>query len=111
MNGSPGGEKEILTQENDRTIILDSVSNGTLARQGNSNIQKLPGHQQSYSNSANTSPGHLEYNTLTTPRGGQYQLTLPDGTNIWLNSASSVTYPTSFTGKDRRVTITGEVYF
>src|SRR5258708_7091401 len=109
--GRPGGDKAILTLANGRTIVLDSVSNGTLTRQGNSQIQKLSGRQLSYSNTANTSPGHLEYNTLTTPTPAQYHLTLPDGTNIWLNSASSVTYPTSFTGKDRRVTITGEVYF
>ncbi|HMH23970.1 MAG TPA: FecR family protein, partial [Puia sp.] len=51
------------------------------------------------------------YNTLTTPRGGQYQLELPDGTKVWLNAASSITYPTSFAGGERRITMTGEAYF
>jgi transmembrane sensor len=63
--------------------------------------------------------GKLEYgkadrvvfNTMSTPRGGQYQLTLPDGTNVWLNAASSITYPTAFTASTREVTITGEAYF
>jgi ferric-dicitrate binding protein FerR (iron transport regulator) len=48
---------------------------------------------------------------MTTPRGGQYQLTMPDGTQVWLNAASSITYPTVFTGKTRNVSITGEAYF
>ncbi len=48
---------------------------------------------------------------MTTPRGGQYQLTLPDGTQVWLNAASSITYPTTFIEKNRTVKITGEVYF
>jgi len=53
----------------------------------------------------------LSYNTLSTAIGGQTQLLLADGTKVWLNSASSITYPTVFSGKDRRVTITGEAYF
>ena len=53
----------------------------------------------------------VAYNTMTTPRGGQYRLTLPDGTQIWLNAASSITYPTAFVGPERKVEITGEVYF
>src|SRR5699024_4772886 len=53
----------------------------------------------------------VQYNTLTTPRGGQYQLTLADGTKVWLNSASSIRYPVAFNGKERKVTVTGEVYF
>ncbi len=48
---------------------------------------------------------------MSTPKGGQYQLTLADGTRVWLNAASSITYPTSFNGKTREVKITGEVYF
>lgn len=67
----------------------------------------------------NNNRGHLTYNTsdeavmniMQTPRGGQYQLTLVDGTRVWLNAASSITYPTAFTGKTREVNITGEAYF
>ncbi len=55
--------------------------------------------------------GEASYNTMSTPRGGQYQLILSDGTRVWLNAASSITYPTSFIEKTRIVSITGEVYF
>lgn len=50
-------------------------------------------------------------NMMSTPRGGQYRLTLSDGTKVWLNAASSITYPTAFTGKKRSVTVSGEAYF
>jgi ferric-dicitrate binding protein FerR (iron transport regulator) len=53
----------------------------------------------------------VAYNTLSTPAGGQFQIKLPDGSRVWLNAASSITYPTAFTGNDRRVSITGEGYF
>jgi ferric-dicitrate binding protein FerR (iron transport regulator) len=48
---------------------------------------------------------------MSTPRGGQYQLTLADGSQVWLNAESSITYPTAFNGNDRKVSITGEAYF
>src|SRR3546814_14092099 len=51
------------------------------------------------------------FNTLSTPRGGEYQLILPDGSRVWLNAASSIRFPTVFTGKEREVEITGEAYF
>ena len=51
------------------------------------------------------------YNTITTPRGGQYQVILPDGSSVWLNASSSLRFPTAFIGKERRVEITGEAYF
>src|SRR5699024_10149606 len=53
----------------------------------------------------------MKYNTLTTPRGGQYQLTLSDGTRVWLNAGSSIRYPVVFNGEERRVEMTGEAYF
>ncbi len=55
--------------------------------------------------------GEMMINTLSTPRGGQYRLLLPDGTEVWLNAASSIRYPASFAGKERRVTVTGEAWF
>jgi len=59
----------------------------------------------------NEKPTEVLYNTLATPRGGQYQLMLPDGSKVWLNAASSIRYPTAFVGKTRQVDITGEAYF
>jgi ferric-dicitrate binding protein FerR (iron transport regulator) len=55
--------------------------------------------------------GPVAYNTLTTPRGRQFQVVLSDGSKVWLNAASSITYPTAFTGTKREVSITGEAYF
>lgn len=106
----PGGNRAILTLAGGRQIILDSAANGLLTQQGNARIQKLANGQLAYQRIHEKSTEVL-YNTLSTPRGGQYQLTLPDGSRVWLNAASSITYPTAFTGTDRTVKITGEAYF
>ncbi|WP_205512788.1 FecR family protein [Longitalea arenae] len=108
---SPGGNKAILTLADNSTIVLDNAANGKLAQQGVATISKSGDGSLAYSLPANRE-GNSEplYNTLRTPRGGQYQLTLSDGTKVWLNAASSVTYPTSFTGDERKVSISGEVY-
>lgn len=109
---APGGNKAVLTLANGKTIILDNAHAGRLARQGSSKVTKvnngLIAYKAGTSISSVTEP--VQYNTLTVPRGGQYQLILPDGTKVWLNAASSIRYPTAFTGQERRVTITGEVY-
>jgi transmembrane sensor len=107
----PGSNKAILTLANGSKIILDSVHNGTLAQQGNTNIVKTDSGQLAYTTSAEKPEKEIALNTLSTPRGGQFQLILPDGTKVWLNAASSITYPTAFVGKERKVTVTGEVYF
>src|SRR5258708_3201326 len=106
----PGGNKAVLTLSNGSNIILDSAANGRLAQQGNAAIVKLANGQLAYTVSG-TAGGQVLYNTMSTPRGGQYCLTLPDGTRVWLNAASSIKYPTAFVGKERRVEITGEAYF
>lgn len=107
---APGGNKATLTLGNGQTIVLDSVSEGSVAQQGHSTVVKLSGGQLAYV-AGKGGAGETLYNTLVTPIGGQYQITLPDGTKVWLNSASSIRYPTAFTGKERRVAITGEAYF
>jgi transmembrane sensor len=105
----PGGNKAVLILGDSSTIILDSAANGQLAQQGNANIIKQRDGQLIYkSRSIDHSP--LAFNTLRTPRGGQYQLVLPDGSKVWLNAASSITYPTAFEGKERKITIDGEAY-
>ncbi|MEJ7587253.1 MAG: FecR family protein [Ferruginibacter sp.] len=106
---APGGDKAILTLADGTAIILDDVKNGTLARQGNTRVIKINGKLNYHV--LGTGNGEVLYNTIATPRGGQYQVELPDGSKVWLNAASSLRFPTTFTGKSRRVEINGEVYF
>jgi transmembrane sensor len=106
---TPGGNKAVLTLGNGTRIILDTTKSGTIAHQGAATILKLDNGRLAYQ-PINEKPGSIVYNTLSTPRGGEYQLTLPDGSQVWLNAASSITYPTSFSGAERTVKITGEAY-
>ena len=106
----PGGNRAILTLDNGASMILDSLDNGPIAHQGNSNISKTANDCLTYS-MENASPLEIAYNTLTTPRGGRYRLVLPDSTKAWLNDTSSITFPSAFTGTQRLVMISGEVYF
>jgi ferric-dicitrate binding protein FerR (iron transport regulator) len=105
---APGGNKAILTLADGKNIVLDTASNGTLAQQGGIKVIKT-GAQLNYSSGIN--PAEVLYNTVTTPKGGQYQLTLSDGSRVWLNAASSLHFPTAFSGKERKVELTGEGYF
>ena len=105
----PGGDKATLTLADGSTIVLDDAQNGTLAQQGNSKIIKLDG-KLSY-DPTNKNSREIIYNTISTPKGGQYQLELVDGSKVWLNATSSIHFPTSFIGNERRIEITGEAYF
>lgn len=106
----PGGNKAVLILADGTSIVLDSASDGTIASQGATKVVKLGSGQLVY-NSSDAGPAFVSYNTLTTPRGGQYQVTLQDGTIVWLNSGSSLRYPTVFIGNERKVEISGEAYF
>jgi ferric-dicitrate binding protein FerR (iron transport regulator) len=105
----PGGDKAYLTLADGKIIVLDSAVNGNLANQGSVTIIKLDG-LISYNGSGNAD-GTVAYNTITTPRGGQFQLLLADGSKVWLNAASSFRFPTSFPGSERKVELSGEAYF
>lgn len=107
---APGKTQAILTLSGGRQLILDSAAQDTVLIEGADVIASAKGRLAYNAGSAGTGVEAV-YNTLTTPRGGQYQLTLPDGTKVWLNAASSIKYPTAFNGKDRTVTVTGETYF
>ncbi len=105
-----GGKKAMLTLADGRVIILDSSINGALAQQGNTEVIKLENGEIEYKKTGNVNGDEELINTMRTPRGGQYQLKLGDGTKVWLNSASSISYPAIFSGNTRKVNITGEVY-
>jgi transmembrane sensor len=103
---APGTSKAILTLSDGRTMVLDSIR-GSIAGISGARVVNNNGGI-AYSSAADQSSS---INTISTPRGGQYQLTLSDGSKVWLNAASSVKFPTAFNGKDRKVEITGEAYF
>ena len=103
----PGANKAVLTLADGQQIMLDTLQTRSLGVQGAARVEQQQGRLV-YMNSGN---GPVAYNTVTTPRGVQYRLALADGSEVWLNAASSITYPTSFTGNTREVVITGEAYF
>lgn len=107
---APGRERALLTLSDGSTIVLDSASSGILARQGNAQVIKQANGSIAYHAEGTGRLGTVT-NTMSTPRGGRYHLVLPDGTGVWLNAASSITYPTAFTGDTRQVSMKGEVYF
>lgn len=106
---TPGTTKAILILGNGGQINLNAMANGRIAQAGNTVIKKINNGQLVYEN--NSGQKEISYNTIVTPRGGQYQVTLPDGTEVWLNAASSLKYPTAFVGRERHVDLTGEAYF
>ncbi|HTN37211.1 MAG TPA: FecR domain-containing protein, partial [Arachidicoccus sp.] len=118
-----------LTLAGGRKLLLDSTASGVLALQGNLRVMALQGGlayialkgadslmQQNWPDTTQLAMDEdrtaLEIqNTLSTPRGARYHLTLSDGTKVWINAASSITFPVSFRGRERQVAIKGEAYF
>lgn len=105
----PGSNRAVVQLTNGHTIELDSTAKGLIARQGSVTVMNSKG-KLDYINSPNQ-PSLPGYNTITTPKAGQYQLVLSDGTRVWLNAASSLVYPVVFAGNQRSVTLQGEGYF
>ncbi len=105
---APGGNKAMLTLADGSVISLDSAANGLLAQEGGTSVSKQHNGQLAYKGT-NTS-GEQQFNTLSVPKGGTYALLLPDGSKIWLNSASTLRFPLAF-GTERKVMLTGEAYF
>lgn len=108
----PGGDRATLTLADGSVVVLDSAKDGTIAKEGITTINLLGGeityanHQKEHQTGKN-----LEKNTLTTPRGGEFKLVLPDGSHVWLNAASTLRFPSQFNGAIREVELTGEAYF
>lgn len=110
---APKETRAVITLADGSKVYLDSAGNGVLARQNNVNVVKNDNGQIAYQ--AVTQSGAeatVTYNTLTNPRGSKViDLALSDGSHVWLNAGSSITFPVAFTGKERRVEMTGEAYF
>lgn len=105
---SPGGNKAVLVLEDGVEVSLNELGLGEVAIEGEVLARKTGEGALNYD--ART-PEEVTYHTLRTPRGGQFQLTLADGTKVWLNASSSIRFPTAFTEKERLVAIEGEVFF
>ncbi|MCD0490393.1 DUF4974 domain-containing protein [Pedobacter sp. MC2016-14] len=108
---SPGSNKAILTLADGSKIELNDSLSGSLAQQGNINIKKTADGQLIYQVGNNNGAIETGDNMISTPRGGQYQVILPDQSHVWLNASSSIKFPAAFAGNLRQVKITGEVYF
>ena len=108
-----GRDGAILTLADGSKMVLDSLNNGLVTNQNGAAVILQNGELLYQTPAAHgaTAATDVVYNTMTTPRGRKFQLTLPDGSKVWLNAESSIKYPTVLTGKERRVEVTGEVYF
>lgn len=106
----PGGNKAMLMLSDGSVIALNDAENGTLAQQGGTKVVKLADGELAYETEKRQATAEV-FNTIVTPRGGKYQLTLPDGSKVWMNAASTLRYPTAFNGETREVFLTGEAYF
>ncbi len=109
----PDDNATVLTLADGRTIMLNDTEEGILAREGGVNIKKIEDGSIYYEAPTSTSitGSEMKFNTMTTPKGHSYQLLLPDGTRVWLNTSSSIRFPIAFNGKERKVILKGEAYF
>ncbi|MFD2582429.1 FecR family protein [Pedobacter vanadiisoli] len=108
---APGKDSAYLILADGKRISLTDAANGNIANQAGVSIAKTASGHVIY-RVADTENGVLAFNTIETPRGGQYQVQLPDGTLVWLDAASSLRFPTSFKGQaNRKVELKGEGYF
>ncbi|OKL40020.1 FecR family protein [Pontibacter flavimaris] len=105
----PGGDKAMLTSSDGTVFVLEELENGTVRDEKGVRVSKKDGLVSF--EIAETGSEQVFFNTISTPVGGQYQVVLPDGSKVWLNAASSLHFPSAFTGRERVVELTGEGYF
>jgi transmembrane sensor len=110
INNSGNYNKAILTLADGQTVDLNGTANGIIAQEGGARIQKTQDGKLLY-NADDDSIAAAGMNILNTPKGGQYQIALPDGSKVWLNASSALKFPTVFQGKERVVELMGEAYF
>ena len=109
---APQSNKAVITLANGQKVFLDSMANGALAVQGNVKLVKLANGKIAYEHHSGEISTKMEYNTLSNPRGSKViNMVLSDGSKVWLDVGSSITYPVAFTGNERTVSVTGEAYF
>lgn len=109
VDKAPGKNGAILTLADGTQVVLDSLQDGVVAAQNGARVSLKEGGLN-YDPVA-SGAHEVAYNTITTPKGRQFQVRLPDGTGVWLNAGSTLTFPTAFTGKERKVRVEGEAYF
>ncbi|SHE88107.1 FecR family protein [Pedobacter caeni] len=110
----PGGNKAILTLADGSEVVLDGATKESFAHQQEVNIARVGEGQLSFDRQSDTqipASTAVKYNVISTPKGGQYRVVLPDGTKVWLNAVSSIRFPSYFSAGERKVEISGEVYF
>lgn len=111
QNIPAGGNKAVLTLSNGKEIVLNDAGQGDIVKQAGLRIYKTAAGEIVYEASSTGNPSDTGINRITTPRGGQYSVVLPDGSKVWLNAASMLSYPVNFAASERRVTLQGEAYF
>lgn len=108
---APGGNKATLVLSDGKQVVLSDVGLGNITEDDGMLIKKSADGQLAYYDNGTGNKQKKGFNSIKTPKGGQYQVVLPDGSKVWLNAASSITYPAAFNSNERRVTLTGEGYF
>ncbi|MGQ7857578.1 FecR family protein [Pedobacter sp. WC2501] len=107
----PGGNRAVLTLDDGSSVVLTEAKIGALADQQNVSVVKTAEGELSYKMHIGSASSKISFNKIATPLGGKYSVVLPDGSKAWLNAKSSLRFPTAFTGAERVVQMTGEVYF
>lgn len=117
MDANPGKDRATLKLANGTKIELDNLKPGlSIVQDGFKITKNIDGHlvyesSQDFIGNRRKSPTSISFNEITVPKGGKFEIHLPDGTKVWLNAASSLRYPLTFNSNQRKVELEGEAYF